>query len=251
MVRKGVKKMAKKIYMTNLKGGTGVTTCCVGLGLALASLGERTLIADGDFAGGCALQIGGCANMQTYTLADFAKGACRAKQTLVSHPSSANLSFTSSLGLEDAGAAERAIYELDGLFDYILLVKLASKKCDCALIVTEPYLPSIKCSDACKDRLSDSGIKDKGLIVNKLNGGQIINGEVMTAQEIASVLRLPLKAVIPEDLSIPLGKWKKSTLKAFKTAAENISGKREDVCNVLRPYFGLNGFIKRKVRDRL
>ena len=243
--------MAKKIYMTNLKGGTGVTTCCVGLGLALAALGERTLIADGDSAGGCALQIGGCANMQTYTLADYAKGACRAKQTLVSHPSCSNISFSSSLGLEDNNAAERAIDELDGLFDYILLDKFVPQKCDSALIVTEPFLPSIKCSDACKARLSDNGIKDKGVIVNKLNGGQIINGEVMTAQEIASVLRLPLKAVIPEDLSIPLGKWKKSTLKAFKTAAENISGKCEDVCNVLRPYFGLNGFIKRKVRDRL
>ena len=40
--------MAKKIYMTSLKGGTGVTTCCVGLGLALAGIGERTLVVDGD-----------------------------------------------------------------------------------------------------------------------------------------------------------------------------------------------------------
>ena len=36
--------MAVKIYMTNFKGGTGVTTCAVGLALALAKLGERTLI---------------------------------------------------------------------------------------------------------------------------------------------------------------------------------------------------------------
>ena len=89
------------------------------------------------------------------------------------------------------------------------------------------------------------------MFVNKLNGGQIINGEVMTAQEIASILRLPLKAVIPEDLSVPLGKWKKSTLKAFRSAAETVSGKRESLCNVLKPYFGFNGFIKRKVRERM
>lgn len=243
--------MAKKIYMTNLKGGTGVTTCAVGLGIALASAGERTLILDGDSAGGCALQIGGCANLQTYTLADFAKGACRAKQTLVPHRSTGNLSFSSSLGLEDPSAAERAVDELEGLFDYVLSDGLAQSRCDCAAIVTEPYLPSIKCADVCKARLADSGIKEIWLIVNKLNGGQIISGEVMTAQEIASVLRLPLKAVIPEDLAIPLGKWKKSTMKAFKVAAENISGKSDGVCNVLRPYFGFNGYIKRKVRERL
>ena len=73
----------------------------------------------------------------------------------------------------------------------------------------------------------------------------------MSAQEIAALLRLPLKAVIPEDLALPLGKWRKSTVKAFKIAAESLSGKREGLCNVLSPYFGLNGFIKRKVRERL
>ena len=243
--------MARKIYMTNLKGGTGVTTCCVGLGFALADLGERTLVVDGDSISGGALQTGGCANMQVYTLADYEKGACRAKQTLVAHPKISNLSFMPSLGLEDAKAAERAVEEVDGLFDYILLDKTARATSDCAIIVTEPYVPSIKSADCCKAILSDGGIKDIGLIVNKLNGGQILSGEVMTAQEIASVLRLPLKAVIPEDLSLPVGKWKKSTMRAFRVAADMTTGKREGICNVLKSYFGLNGFIKRKVRERL
>ncbi len=243
--------MATKIYMTNLKGGTGVTTCCIGLGLALAKAGERTLIVDGDRYAGNALCTCGCGNMQIYTLADYEKGACRAKQTLIPHHNAVNLSLASSLGLADEKFAEQAVEELDGLFDYILLDKIAKRKCNSAIIVTEPYLPSVKSSDACKAMLSDGGIKNISLFVNKLNGGQIINGEVMTAQEIASLLRLPLKAVIPEDLSVPLGKWKKTTLKAFKSAYETISGKRESLCNVLKPYFGFNGYIKRKVRERL
>ena len=243
--------MAKKIYMTSLKGGTGVTTCCAGLGFALAEMGERTLIVDGDSYSAGALQVGGCPNMQVYTLADYAKGACRAKQTLVSHRKTGNLSFVSSLGLEDKSQAERAVEELDGLFDYILLDKIALKKCDSALIVTEPFVPSVKSADCCKAMLSDSGVKDAGLIVNKLNGGLILSGEVMTAQETASLLRMPLKAVIPEDLSLPLGKWRKSTVKAFKISAEAITGRRDGICNVLLPYFGVNGFIKRKVRERL
>ncbi len=243
--------MAIKIYMTNMKGGTGVTTCCIGLGLALARAGERTLILDGDRHAANALCMCGCGNMQIYTLADYEKGACRAKQTLIPHGSAANLSLSSSLGLADDKCAEAAVEELDGLFDYILLDNIAMKKCNSAIIVTEPHLPSVKSSDACKAYLSDSGIKNVSLFVNKLNGGQIINGDVMTAQEIAALLRLPLKAVIPEDLSLPLGRWKKSTVKAFRAAAETVSGKRETVCNVLKPYFGFNGFIKRKVRERL
>lgn len=243
--------MAHKIYMTNLKGGTGVTTCCVGLGLELAALGERTLIMDGDRYAASALISAGCGNLQIYTLADYEKGACRAKQTLVTHHRTENLCISSSLGAENEKSASAAVEELNGLFDYILLDKAAPDKCDCAIIVTEPFVPSVKSSDACKAYLSDMGIKDISLFVNKLNGGQIINGEVMTAQEIAALLRLPLKAVIPEDLTLPLGKWKKSTLKAFKAAAETVTGKKESVCNVIKPYFGLNGYIKRKVRERL
>ncbi len=243
--------MAKKIYMTSFKGGTGVTTCCAGLGLALAESGERTLVADGDVYCACALQISGLANMQTYTLEDYSKGACRAKQTLIPHPKTGNLMFLSALGLNDKTAAERAFDELDGLFDYIISDKLAPKKCDAAIIVIEPYTPSIKSADCCRAYLADSGFKDVSLFVNKLNGGQILSGDTMTAQEIAALLRLPLKAVIPEDLTLPSGKWKKSTLKAFKAAADFVAGRRDGIVNVLLPYFGINGFIKRKVRERI
>ena len=189
--------------------------------------------------------------MQVYTLADFASGACRAKQTLVSNNSVSNLSFMPSLGLTDESAAAKAVDEVDGLFDYILLDRAAPKKCDGAIIVTEPFVPSLKSADCCKAKLVDSGIKNVGLIVNKLNGGHVISGDVMTAQEIAALLRLPLKAVIPEDLALPLGKWRKSTLKAFSVAADSVCGKKELICNVLRDYFGINGFIKRKMRERL
>lgn len=243
--------MAVKIYMTNYKGGVGVTTCCTGLGFALAKLGERTLIIDGDRLTAGGLYTGGCANMQVYTLADYEKGACRAKQTLVTHPKISNLSFCPSFGLKDLKCAEKAIGELDGLFDYILCDKIGAGKCDRALIVTEPFTPSIKCADFARADLCDGGIKDSGLIINKLSGGLVLDGEVMTAQEIARLLRMSLKAVIPEDLSLALGKWKKSTLKAFDAAALMITGRRESVCNVLSGYSGLGGFIKRRVREKL
>lgn len=243
--------MARKIYMTSFKGGTGVTTCCVGLGFALAQAGERTLIADGDVLCGGGLLAGGCANMQVYTLADYERSACRAKQTLITHPKRENLSFMASVGLKDRSVAGKALEEVEGLFDWILSDKLAPEKCDGAIIVCEPYAAAIKSADVCKSRLSDSGIKEIGLIVNKLNGGQILSGEVMTAQEIAALLRLPLKAVIPEDLLLPLGKCKKRTVKAFALAADCITGKREAVCNVLTSYFGPGGYFKRKVREMI
>ncbi len=243
--------MAKKIFMTSFKGGTGVTTCAVGLGVALAKMGERTLIADGDFRTGSATIIGECRDLQVYTLGDYEKGACRAKQTLTFHPLNSNLCFMPSMGVTDLSVAAKAIKDIDGLFDYILLDKIAPEVCDGALIVTEPFTPSVKSADCCRSALYDGGVKDIGLIVNKINGGQILNGEVMTAHEIASLLHLPLKAVIPEDLTLSAGNWKQPTMKAFKAAAETITGKCEGFCNILKGYGGINGVIKRKMRAKL
>lgn len=243
--------MAKKIYMTSFKGGTGVTVCCVGLGRALARAGERTLIVDGDVRSGSAEIVGGCREMQVYTLADYEKGACRAKQTVLSHPSDSNLCFMPSTGLNDTDFTAKAVSDVEGLFDYILLDKAAPEICDGALIVTEPYVPSVKSADCCRSVLSDGGISDLGLIVNKINGGQVLDGDVMTAHEIAALLHLPLKAAIPEDLSLSAGRWRQHTVKAFDDAAKNITGKKDVVSNILKGYGGLNGFIKRKLRERI
>lgn len=243
--------MAKKILLTSFKGGTGVTTFAVGLGLALAGLGERTLIVDGDSVTGCATITGECRDMIVYTLADYEKGACRAKQTIIAHPKESSLTFMPTLGLVDKTYAERAVNDVNGLFDYILLDKTAQKTCSTALIVTEPFAPSVKSADACRSYLTDGGIKDVRLVVNRLSASQILNGETMTAHEISALLHTPLAAVIPEDLTLSAGGCKSATLKAFKTAAALISGRREDVFNVLRGMNGFNGYIKRKMRAKL
>ncbi len=228
-----------------------MTTCCLGLGLALAASGERTLVVDGDTKSANAVTMAGRGNMQVFTLEDYSNGACRAKQTLVAHPLAPNLNIMVSLNLKDLAAAERAIGDIDELFDFILCDRIAASACGEAIIVTEPYLPSIKSADSCRSALNDGGTEKLSLIVNKLSGGQILNGETMTAQEIATVLHLELKAVIPEDLTLSSGKCKNATKKAFALAADNLTGRREGVCNVLNGYFGPYGYIKRKMRERI
>ncbi len=242
--------MAEKIYAGSLKGGTGVTTVCVGLGLALADGGEKTLIVDGDSVSAGAMIVAGMGNMQVYTLADYERSACRAKQAATAHPKSGNLYIMPSLGLKDKNVAARAVGEVEGLFDYILLDKIAPEICDRAIIVTEPYLPSVKSADGCKSALCDGGIKDIALVVNKLNGGQVLSGEVLPAEKIAEALRLRLLAVVPEDPTISVGRWRKQTVESFRAAANALCG-GAGAFNVLRGYGGLNGVIKRKLRDRI
>lgn len=243
--------MAKKIYIGSLKGGTGATTVCVGMGLALADSGERTLIVDGDSMSAGGMIVAGLGNMQVYTLADYSKAACRAKQAACAHPKAENLHIMPTLGLKDKSVIGKAVSEVERLYDYILLDRAAAEICDEAIIVTEPYLPSVKSADCSKAVLCDGGIKDISLIVNKLNGGQVANGEVFSAEQIAKILRLKLVAVIPEDPTISVGKWRKQTVNAFKVAAQTLSGKNGDLYNVLRGYTGLSGMIKRKMRAKI
>ena len=243
--------MARKIYFDSLKGGTGVTTVCVGLGLALAEMGERTLLVDGDCASACAMIVAGLGNMQVYTLADYERAACRAKQAAVCHPKAENFHIMPSLGLKERTLAKKAIEEVEGLYDFILLDKIAPECCSEAMIITEPFLPSVKSSDCCKARLADDGIKDISLIVNRINGGQVITGETLSAEQIAELLRLNLVAQIPEDATISVGRWRQQTVNAFKVAAGTITGKKCDMYDVLRGYMGLNGYIKRKMRAKI
>lgn len=243
--------MARKIYAGSLKGGTGVTTVCVGIGLALADAGEKTLIVDGDSVSAGAMIIAGMGNMQVYTLADYERAACRAKQTATAHPKASNLHIMPSLGLKDKSVTSKAVGEVEGLFDYVILDKTSPEICDEAVIITEPYLPSVKSADGCKALLSDGGIKNISVIVNKLNGGQVMAGEVLPAEKIAEILRLELLAVVPEDPTIAIGRWRKQTVNAFKTAANALCGGKADTYDVMRGYGGLNGIIKRKLRDRI
>ena len=243
--------MAEKIYFGSLKGGTGVTTVCVGLGLALADSGERTLIVDGDVTAACPMTVAGLGDYQVYTLADYEKGACRAKQAAFTHPKAQNLSIMPATGIKDLSVIKSAVKEIEGLYDYVLLDKAAAESCDLAVAVTEPYIPSLKSAGAFTAALSDGGAKDVRIIVNKLNGGKVAAGEVLSAQQISKLLRVPLLAQIPEDCTLPAGRWKQSTVAAFKVAANTLTGKKCDMYDVLKGYSGFNGFIKRKLRERI
>lgn len=243
--------MARKIYVDSFKGGSGVTTFCAGLGIALARRGERTLLVDGDSVSGSAMLVAGLTDMQVYTLADCERAICRVKQTVLVHPKCRNFAVMPSLGLQNRNYAEKALNEISGLFDFILSDKLAPGACDEAIIVTEPYAPSVKRSDACRSALADDGFRKIGLVINKFDGGQASAGEIDTPYTISELLRLELLAVIPEDATIPLGRWKKRTCEAFFAAADKLTGRKDGVYDAMKGYSGINGAIKRKLREKI
>lgn len=243
--------MAKKYYIAASKGGAGATTVCAGLGFALAADGERTLIVDGDSRCGCALAVCGCKDMYTFTLADYEKGRCRAKQAAVQHPKCKNLYIMPTLGCSDGRAAEDAIAESADLFDYVLCDGVALNACGQALMITEPYLPSVRAADVKAGEIKDSGAKVCGVIINKVNGGLVISGKIAYPEEIAMALNAPLCGVLPEDLALTLGKWRPRTIRCFKLAAARLKGKNAKLPYLESGYTGAGGYFRRRMRERI
>lgn len=243
--------MAEKIYFTGAKGGVGTTTVVTGLGFALSAAGERTLIVDGDSICGCALTVSGCAGLQVFTVADYKKGACRAKQAAVQHPKYKNLYIMPTIGCNDESAAEEAVNEVSGLFDYILCDKTALKTCSRAVVVTEPYTPSVKAADAAVCALKDGGTRLCGIIVNKVNGGLALNGDIPYPEDIASAINAPLFSYVPEDLMLTLGQWRPYSMKYFKLAAARLKGKEVRLPVTESGYTGAGGYFRRRMREKI
>lgn len=243
--------MAEKIYFGSRKGGAGTTTCAVGVGKALARGGDRVLIVDGDFSFSAALCIAGCQGLQTYTLEEARKGACRVKQVIVAHPRLPNLFILPCAGCTDRKFAAEAVSETESAFDYLLCDKAGMNICTRGAAVCEPYPTGIKGADAMLGEMRDGGIKDAGIIVNKVNGGLICDGAIMPPSDIAAILHAPLWGVVPEDLGMPLGIMRKESVRALKMTAARIAGGGKKIYAAARGYYGLNGFIKRKMRGRI
>lgn len=241
--------MADFIYVCASGGGAGATTCAFRVGLALARKGERTLVVDGDGDCGSGISVAGVSELSTYTLADAESGACRAKQALLSHPLSPNLYYLPTLGCKNHKFIEECVQSCGQLFDKVVCDGSAIGLCGRAVVVCEPYRSSLQRAKKTADYLKDGGIKNVGLIVNKVNGGLVFDGAIFTPQECAHFARCQLLGVIPEDLTLPLNKIKRQTAKAFAMTADFLCGDSQKVYSVLRPYLGFKGYIKRKMRS--
>ncbi|MBR2481202.1 MAG: septum site-determining protein MinD, partial [Clostridia bacterium] len=68
-----------------------------------------------------------------------------------------------------------------------------------AIIVTTPHVSAIKDADRAISVLSTYGLKGMGVVVNRFRNDLFNKGEILDAESIAELLRVPLYGVIPES----------------------------------------------------
>lgn len=263
--------MARKIVLTGGKGGVGKTTVCANLGMNLAKLGFRVVLIDVDIGLNNLDVVMGVENQIVFDITDVIMGRCRAKQALVQDrgipslyvlPSTQAYNKVKILGEH----IKNVVMSLDSSFDYILIdcpagvdsgFERAVFPADEAIIVVTPHLSSLRDADKVVSLLDDYDIKFKGLVINRMRGDLLLNGEMMNIENIVRALSIPLLGVIPEDDAIgsscSMGGRVQSieSARAFAYLSENVHNGSKKIFDCTYKYRGLMGYIKRNLKKRV
>ena len=263
--------MARRIVLTSGKGGVGKTTVCANLGIYLAKLGFRVVLIDTDIGLNNLDVVMGIENQVVFDLTDVVMGKCRAKQALVQDkrisslyvlPSVQSFNKTNILGEH----IKNIIDQLDGSFDYILIdcpagvdggFHRAVYPANEAIIVVTPHLSSIRDADKIVGLLDEYKIESKGIVINRMRGDLLLNGEMIDVDTIVKGLNLPLLGVIPEDDAIgsscSVGSRVESieSARAFTLLSENIHNGSKKIFDCTYKYRGLWGYIRRNIKKHV
>ena len=204
--------MARKIVVTSGKGGVGKTTVCCNLAVQLSRRGYRVIVCDLDFGLNNVDVVFGAENLALYDVIDAVEGRCRPRQALVKHPRYPTLYILSSNRVAERYVSPQAIrLILDTLapqFDFILIDSPAGieegfhRAVACAeeaLVVTTPHISAMRDADRVAGMLKSYRLAKVGLVVNMVRRDMARRGDLLSPEEIASVLRLPLVSVISEE----------------------------------------------------
>ena len=194
--------MARIIVITSGKGGVGKTTVCANLGYALASMGLKVLMLDGDFGLNNLDVVMGVENKSVFDIVDVLNNRCRPRQALVQDFFVDNLYILPSNHAYTSQNIEydkikKIIEELAEGFDYVLLdcpagieggfhrvVACANE----AIVVTTPHLSALRDADKVVSLLHNYDINQPYLIVNRMRGDMVLDGDMLDVNTIKEYL---------------------------------------------------------------
>ncbi len=212
--------MGEVITITSGKGGVGKSTLTANLAVGLAHLGKRVVAVDFDIGLRNLDMILGLENRIVYDVVDVMEGRCNLSQALINDKQARNLYFipasqTSDKNILDTQKVVTLLTSLKKDFDYILLDSPAGIEsgfehsiflADRAIIVTTPDVSAVRDADrviGIIDAKSQKAINDeeviKHIVINRLKPEMVESGEMLSVEDVLSILALPLIGVIPED----------------------------------------------------
>ena len=198
------------------KGGTGKTTVCAGLAVALAKDNNRVLIMDCDSGMRGVDMMLGISDILVYDISDVISGACEIDDAMYRIDDTLELySIAAPMYAEDEvspSLIKEFVDKVKDDFDYILIDSpagtgsgfvAAANAANRALVVinTEPI--SIRGCKNISNRLRELGITDARLIINRFDKDRFYRmGLYLDLDEVIDEAGLRLIGLIPEEVRV-------------------------------------------------
>lgn len=265
--------MGIAIVITSGKGGVGKTTTTANIGTALAAMGKKVVVVDGDTGLRNLDVLMGLENRIYFTLVDVIEGRCQLKKALIKDKRISTLFLlpTAQTKDKDDVSTEQMLELVNALkleFDYVLIdcpagieqgFENAVIGADKALVVVNPELTSIRDADRVIGKLDAKGVEDHMLIVNRLNVEMAKRNDMLNVNDIVEQLAIKLIGVVPDDRNITISTNKGEPIvlnensisgQAFKDIARRIDGEKVPFQNLDTKDKGIfNMFLKLFKKD--
>src|SRR5471030_742758 len=247
--------MGVSIVITSGKGGVVKTTTTANIGTALASLGKKVVVIDGDTGLRNLDVLLGLENRIVYTIIDVIEGRCRLKQGLIKDKRLHNLCLLPTAQTKDKDDIRpqdmlKIVNELKEEFDYVLIDSPAGIEqgfenavigAERAIIVVNPEITSVRDADRVIGKLDSKGLEDHAVIVNRLNYEMTKNGDMLDVSDIIETLSIELLGVVPDDRNVTISTNKGEPIvlvenalagQAFRNIARRIMGEEVPLMNL-------------------
>ena len=239
--------MGISIVITSGKGGVGKTTTTANIGTALATLGKKVVVVDGDTGLRNLDVLMGLENRIVYTLVDVIENRCRMKQALIKDKRYSNLYLLPTAQTKDKNDISsekmlKVVNELKEEFDFVMIdcpagieqgFENAIIGADKAIVVVNPEITSVRDADRVIGKLDAKGLDDHSLVINRLNYEMTQKGDMLDINDIIEVLSIKLLGVVPDDREVTVYTNKGEPVvldndslagQAFKNIAKRILG---------------------------
>lgn len=239
--------MGEAIVITSGKGGVGKTTTTANIGTALASMGKKVVLVDGDTGLRNLDVLMGLENRIVFTLLDVIEENCRLKQALIKDKRYENLFLLPTAQTKDKNDVKpedmlNLINELKVDNDYVLIdcpagieqgFENAIVGADRALIVVNPEVTSVRDADRVIGKLDAKGLDNHQVIVNRIDYEMVKRGDMLGIEDVIDNLAIKLIGAVPNDRQITVSTNRGEPIvlidnskagKAFRDIARRITG---------------------------
>ncbi|MBA4420453.1 MAG: septum site-determining protein MinD [Anaerolinea sp.] len=254
---------AKVITVTSGKGGVGKTTTTANLAVALASLGYKVTCLDSDIGLRNLDVVLGLENRIVYDIVDIVEGRCRLKQAMIRDKRFPELYLIPAAQTRDKSALSpsdmvRLCDDLRPEMDWIIVdspagiergFKNAIAPADIILVVTNPEVSAVRDADRIIGIIESEEKGPAHLIINRLNISLVKRGDMLTADDVISLLAVDLLGIVPEDENVVISTNKGQPIvldshskagQAFMNIARRLNGENVPLLDL----DGRNGLFK-------